>query len=233
MCVGYPDSSKSNVINYVLKVKLLSCTSKCSRCNNLLKERRSIFFIDMSEQLDNQSTSSKVRSIGQNFRIIGWISFVLQLVLGVVSSLLLLVFTIRPPGSPPSSAETGFGVFLAICGIVALGISIYLAFRCKNIGRKLQSSNPNNRPRKNETVKTLQLALTVNLVGMLLTLLGAQAIVGSLVFKAARQAGVPFANPNAFITAQDMFVVQANANTITAHFVGVVASIWLLNRITR
>ena len=187
----------------------------------------------MSEQLDNQSTSSKVRSIGQNFRIIGWISFVLQLVLGIVSSLLLLVFTIRPPGTPSSSAETGFGVFLAICGIVALGISIYLAFRCKNIGRQLQSTNATNRPRKNETVKTLQLALSVNLVGMLLTLLGAQAIVGSLVFKAARQAGVPFANPNAFITAQDMFVVQANANTITAHFVGLVASIWLLNRITR
>lgn len=187
----------------------------------------------MSEQLDNQSTSSKLRFIGQNFRIIGWISFVLQLVLGIVSSLLLLVFTIRPPGTPSSSAETGFGVFLAICGIVALGISVYLAFRCKNIGRQLQSTNTNNRPRKNETVKTLQLALTVNLVGMLLTLLGAQAIVGSLVFKAARQAGVPFSNPNAFITAQDMFVVQANANTITAHFVGLVASIWLLNRITR
>ncbi|MDY6897411.1 MAG: DUF3611 family protein [Cyanobacteriota bacterium] len=186
----------------------------------------------MSEQLDNPS-SSKVRSIGQNFRIIGWISFVLQLVLGIVSSLLLLVFTIRPPGTPSSSAETGFGVFLAVCGIVALGISIYLAFRCKNIGRQLQSSNPSNRPRKNETVKTLQLALVVNLVGMLLTLLGAQAIVGSLVFKAARQVGVPFTNTSSFITAQDMFVVQANANTITAHFVGLAASIWLLNRITK
>lgn len=186
----------------------------------------------MSEQLDN-SSSSKIRSIGQNFRITGWISFVLQLVLGVVSSMLLLVFTIRPPGSPSSSAETGFGVFLAICGIVALGISVYLAFRCKNIGRQLQSTNPSNRPRKNDTVKTLQLALSVNLVGMLLTLLGAQAIVGSLVFKAARQVGTPFTNTSAFITAQDMFVVQANANTITAHFVGLAASIWLLNRITR
>ena len=188
----------------------------------------------MSEQLDNQSNLSKLRSIGQNFRIIGWISFVLQLVLGVVSGLLLLVFTIRPPVTPSSSAETGFGVFLAICGIVALGISAYLAFRCKNIGRQLQSTNASNRPRKIETVKTLQLSLIVNLVGMFLTILGAQAIVGSLVFKAAGQPGaVPFANPNAFITAQDMFVVQANANTILAHYVGVVASIWLLNRITR
>ncbi|MGD1910163.1 MAG: DUF3611 family protein [Rivularia sp. (in: cyanobacteria)] len=191
----------------------------------------------MSEQLDNQSSSSKVRSIGQNFRITGWISFVLQLVLGVVSALLLLVFVIfgRGVASPSSNANTGFGVFLAICGLVTLGISIYLAFRCKNIGRQLQSTNPSNRPRKNETVKTLQLALTVNFVGMLLTLLGAQATIGLLLVKVSSSQAVTtlgVVDPNR-ITAQDLFAVQANTNTITAHFVGLVASIWLLNRITR
>lgn len=190
----------------------------------------------MSEQLDNPS-SSKVRSIGQNFRITGWISFVLQLVLGVVSALLLLVFVIfgRNVASPSSTANTGLGVFLAICGLVTLAISVYLAFRCKNIGRQLQSTNPNNRPRKIETVKTLQLALTVNFVGMLLTLLGAQATIGLLLVKvSSSQAGtiVGGVDPNR-ITAQDLFAVQANTNTITAHFVGLVASIWLLNRITR
>ncbi len=190
----------------------------------------------MSEQLDNQSTSSKVRSIGQNFRFTGWISFVLQLVLGVVSSLLLLVFVVfRPPGTTSNNPETNFGIFLAICGLVALGVSIYLAFRCKNIGRQLQSNNPNNRPRKIETVKVLQLALIVNLAGMLLTLLGAQAIVGSLVVKAVSSPAATnqFFDPTRIISGQDMFVVQANTNTITAHFAGLVASIWLLNRITR
>lgn len=191
----------------------------------------------MSEQLDNQSSSSKVRSIGQNFRITGWISFVLQLVLGVVSALLLLVFVIfgRGVASPSSTANTGLGVFLAICGLVTLGISIYLAFRCKNIGRQLQSTNPSNRPRKNETVKTLQLALTVNFVGMLLTLLGAQATIGLLLVKVSSSQAITTlggVDPNR-ITAQDLFAVQANTNTITAHFVGLVASIWLLNRITR
>lgn len=188
----------------------------------------------MSEQLDNPS-SSKVRSIGQNFRITGWISFILQLVLGVVSALLLLVFVIFGGNRGASTANTGVGVFLAICGLVTLGISVYLAFRCKNIGRQLQSTNPNNRPRKIETVKTLQLALTVNFVGMLLTLLGAQATIGLLLVKvSSSQAGtiVGGVDPNR-ITAQDLFAVQANTNTITAHFVGLVGSIWLLNRITR
>lgn len=186
----------------------------------------------MSEQLDNPS-SSKVRSIGQNFRITGWISFVFQLILGVVSALLLLIFG-RNVESPSSTANTDLGVFLAICGLVTLGISIYLAFRCKNIGRQLQSTNPSNRPRKIETVKTLQLALIVNLVGMLLTLLGAQATIGLLLVKVSSQAGtiVGAVDPNR-ITGQDLFAVQANTNTITAHFVGLVGSIWLLNRITK
>ncbi len=205
-----------------------------TKCNNFVKERLSNFFIDMSEQLDNQS-SSKVRFIGQNFRITGWISFILQLVLGVVSALLLLVFVIFSPRTriPSNSAETGFGVFLAICGLVALGISIYLAFRCKNIGRQLQSTNPSNRPRKVETVKVLQLALIINLVGMLLTLLGAQATIGLLLVKVSSSQPIATQiDPNR-ITAQDLFAVQANTNIITAHFVGLIASSWLLNRITR
>lgn len=205
-----------------------------TKCNNFVKERLSIFFIDMSEQLDNQS-SSKVRFIGQNFRITGWISFILQLVLGVVSALLLLVFVIFSPRTriPSNSGETGFGVFLAICGLVALGISIYLAFRCKNIGRQLQSTNPSKRPRKVETVKVLQLALIINLVGMLLTLLGAQATIGLLLVKVSSSQPIATQiDPNR-ITAQDLFAVQANTNIITAHFVGLIASSWLLNRITR
>lgn len=205
-----------------------------TKCNNFVKERLSIFFIDMSEQLDNQS-SSKVRFIGQNFRITGWISFILQLVLGVVSALLLLVFVIFSPRTriPSNSGETSFGVFLAICGLVALGISIYLAFRCKNIGRQLQSTNPSNRPRKVETVKVLQLALIINLVGMLLTLLGAQATIGLLLVKVSSSQPIATQiDPNR-ITAQDLFAVQANTNIITAHFVGLIASSWLLNRITR
>ena len=70
---------------------------------------------------------------------------------------------------------------------------------------------------------------------MLLTLLGAQATIGLLlVIVSSSQAGaiVGGVDPNR-ITAQDLFAVQANTNTITAHFVGLVASIWLLYRISR
>jgi hypothetical protein len=184
-----------------------------------------------------ETPSSNLRAIAQNFRLTGWISFWIQLVLGVVSGVILLLFAIssQRPGSPGNNPGTGFGTFLAICGLIGLGAGIYLAFRYTRIGNQLQSSNPSNRPRKNETVQVLRLGLWINLAGILVTLFGAQAIVGTLAARAITQTQFFFAaqNNQPFISGLDMFVVQANINTISAHFAGLLASLWLINRISK
>ncbi len=187
--------------------------------------------------VDSQSSSSKRRAIAQTFRLSGWISFWAQLVLGVVSAVILLANSIfgRRADSPNSNPGTGFGIFLAVCGLITLAVGIYIGFRYARIGRQLESSNPINHPSKLETVQVLRLGLIVNLVGMLLTLFGAQAIVGSFTLRALSQGQFifsPQAN-QAIISGLDMFVVLANIQTVTAHFTGLIASIWLLNRITR
>ena len=191
----------------------------------------------MSQNQDITSSSSTIRVIGQKFRLIGWISFWIQLVLGVVSGVILLLFAIssQRPGSAGNNAGAGFGTFLAICGLVTLGVGIYLAFRYTRLGAQLLSANPNNRPRKSETVQVLRLGVMVNLVGILLTLLGAQAIVGTLAARAITQTQFIFSpqGNQPFISGLDMFVVQANTNTVMAHFGGLIASLWLLNRINK
>jgi hypothetical protein len=187
---------------------------------------------------DSKSPPATLQQIAKAFRIIGWIGFWAQLVLGVVSAVIVLVYTTfgQRPGSP-NNPGNGFGIFLAICGLVTLGVSIYLAFRYTRLGNQLQSSNPNNRPRKIETVQVLRLGVIVSLVGILLTLLGAQAIVGTLTARAISQPGfgaypLP-GTQSTLISGLDMLVVQANTNTVTAHFAGLLASLWLLNRINR
>ncbi|WP_414526692.1 DUF3611 family protein [Nodularia chucula] len=189
----------------------------------------------MSENPDSPSSSSNLRTIAKTFRLTGWISFWIQLVLGVVSAIIVLLFAIfsqRTDGS--NNPGAGFGVFLAICGIVILGGGIYLAFRYTRIGNQLESSNPSNRPRKSETLQVLRLGLWINLVGMLVTLLGSQAIVGTLVARSISTQTITtqLIDPNR-VTGLDMLVVQANINTVSAHFAGLAVSIWLLSRITR
>jgi hypothetical protein len=80
----------------------------------------------------------------------------------------------------PSNQGTGFGIFFAICGLVTLGVGAYFAFRYTRISRELLLTNGAGRPSKADTLQIIRLGLIVNLVGMLLTILGAQAIVGSI-----------------------------------------------------
>ncbi|MBW4644427.1 MAG: DUF3611 family protein [Goleter apudmare HA4340-LM2] len=191
----------------------------------------------MSQDRDAPPSASALRAIGQTFRLTGWISFWIQLVLGVVSGIIVLLFAVfsQRAGSPSNNPGTGFGVFLAVCGLIVLGGGIYLAYRYARIGNQLLSANPNNRPRKSESVQVLRLGLWINLGGTLVTLLGAQAIVGTLVARSISPQAITtqIFDPTRIISGLDMLVVQANINTVSAHFAGLVASLWLLNRVTR
>jgi len=191
----------------------------------------------MSNKSDEQSIPAAIRQIAGNFRLAGWISFWLQLVLGVISIVVLLLFIVFSRTSTPNNNSgnpgTNFGVFLAICGIVSLAVGVYMAFRYVTIGRQLLSSNPNLRPRKAEAVPVLRIGLMVNLAGMLLTILGAWAIVGSLAARSISQVQTPYADPNRLISSLDILAVQANINTIAGHFAGIVVALWLLDRISR
>ncbi|MBW4633195.1 MAG: DUF3611 family protein [Iphinoe sp. HA4291-MV1] len=187
------------------------------------------------------SDSSTLRAIAQTFRLTGWISFWIQLVLGVVSGVILLfaVFSQRAGNTSSNNPGTGFGAFFAVAGLIGLAVGIYLAFRYTRLGLRLESSNLNNRPRKVETVQVVRFAVMVHLVGILLTLFGAQAIVGTLLTKSLTLPQVggggvyTQVDPSRIIQSLDIFVVQANTNTVTAHFAGLVASIWLLYRISK
>lgn len=192
----------------------------------------------MLERPDSKPTST-IQEIAQTFRLTGWISFWAQLVLGVVAAVILGFASLSRDVATGQqrSVGTGLGIFFAVVAVIALGASLFWAFRYTRISRQLQSSNPNNRPRKADTIQLLRLGLSINLVGLLVGLIGAQAIVGALVAKSLTlpQAGVGVyqIDPSRIIRPLDIFVVQANTNTVAAHFAGLMGSLWLLNRVNR
>lgn len=190
----------------------------------------------MLERPDSKSTST-IQEIAQAFRLTGWISFWAQLVLGVVAAVVLGFASFsRDVSTGQKNVGTGLGIFFAVIAVIALGASIFWAFRYIRISKQLQSSNPNNRPRKADTIQLLRLGLSINLVGLLVGLIGAQAIVGALLAKALTLpggVGVFQIDPSRIIRPLDIFVVQANTNTVAAHFAGLLGSLWLLNRVSR
>ena len=174
-----------------------------------------------------------VQRVSTDLKLAGNIGFWFQLVLGVVSAVILLL---AGAGSQDqASSGIGFGLFSAACGLVALAIAIYFSFRYTGIAKQLRDPDPAKRPNKIDTIKVIKIGLMVNLTGMLLTIVGAEAIVGIVLDKSLKNPPGALANldPSNLVNSIDLLVIQANTNTIFAHFAGIISSLTLLNRISR
>ncbi|MBE9097747.1 DUF3611 family protein [Tychonema sp. LEGE 07203] len=193
----------------------------------------------MTNQLDTDKLPAAVQRVAIALRTAGWICFWVQLVLAVVAAIILLFaipFAIprATVAAGSTSAGTGGGVFFAICGLAVLCYSVYRAWSFTRLSRQLRSPAGAVRPKKADTIKQVQLTLIANLSGMLLTLIGAEAISGTLLAKSLAQpqalfgAAVDFSR---FIQPLDIFVVLANTHATVAHFVGIIGALWLLDRI--
>lgn len=193
----------------------------------------------MQQQPNSTTLPPALQRIASMLRLSGWVTFWLQLALGVIALVLLAVFAVSRGSSAVNEqgsggGGTGFGIFCALCGLVTLAVGIYLAFRYIRFAAQLRAANTGKRPSKAETLQLLKLGLITNLVGMLFTILGSGAIVGSLLTAAleAPQSGDLF-EARRYVNPVDLFGVQANIITVSAHFIGIIAAIWLYSRVNR
>jgi hypothetical protein len=184
---------------------------------------------------DNSDVSPNVLRVVLAFRRWGWASFWTQVVLCVVSSVVLLQLvllkapTTNTPTGADSNPATLPGLSFAWAGIAVLGASIFWNFRYTQMAKKLRSPD---RPTKTQTVFLIKIGIIINLVGMLITLVGAASIVGALTLRSQQGVFAGAGNFNLTIQPLDFQIIQASFNIIFAHFVGLVASLWLLNRAT-
>ena len=197
----------------------------------------------MPNNLDPQASEPKalpptLKRVIPAFRMGGWISFWVQLVLAVVAALIFLFAVLyersgaRGGGGNPG---TGAGIFFAVAGLIALGASIYWAFRYTRLSQQLAAPKP-MRPKPQDAIQVLRIGIMVNIAGMSLSLLAAEAITGILVGKALQPQRGMFRTDislDDFIQPLDMFVVLANTHTIVAHFIGLVTALLLIDWINR
>ncbi|PZV11586.1 MAG: hypothetical protein DCF20_19185 [Pseudanabaena sp.] len=187
---------------------------------------------------DNSDVSPNVLRVVLSFRRWGWTAFWAQVVLCVVSSVVLLQLFLFPRGGT-SAVPTGIdsnpaslpGLSFAWVGVAVLGASIFWNFRYTQMAKKLRSPD---RPTKSQTIFQIKIGLIINLIGMFVTLLGAFAIIGALTLRSGQGQTVIVGGGgiNPLIQPLDFQVIQASFNIIFAHFVGLVSSLWLLNRAT-
>lgn len=167
-----------------------------------------------------------IRRISKNFRMAGWVSLWAQAIIGVTSSLLFVIDALE---SDTRLSNAGSGLFAAL-GLVAAFVSAFWGFRYVLLGRKLRTSNPDLRPKPKDAARIVRIGTLISMVGMLMTILGGSAVVGSLWLRSLRQLSTSVAiiqDTSAFINAADIAVVFSVVNTMVAHYVGLCVSLWL------
>lgn len=187
-------------------------------------------------------TSRQLERTANVLRLTEWLLFWVQLGLAIASGIMLVfaasgrnfsqAVTTPVPGAVRTWQGTtpglGIGIFWAVCGIIALFVSLYFAFRLTRLARRLRHPNPTVHPRRADVVRLLRLGTIVSLVGLLLAIIGGGATLSVLLVKSiAVPQGVAVYNPTRLIRPLDIFVAMANMNAIAAHFVGMATSLGL------
>ena len=178
----------------------------------------------MPDRLDFQQLSSGLRRMG-------WIRFWSQLVLGTVV-LGVLVFAAIGGSTVRDAARSvglGTGISLTTLAFLVLLFSLWQSWLVVRTGRAIDSPA---RPSRGETARRIKRSLLADLLGLVLALLGYQALAGPLFIQAASQTpGVQV--DNLPITATEIVVVLGNAQVLFAHLIGLCCSLWLLQRVYR
>jgi Protein of unknown function (DUF3611) len=165
------------------------------------------------------------------FRLFSRFSFWIQLFFGAVSGIVLLFAMLgRNMSEQTNNAGIGFGVFLAIVGILLLCFRIFWDFRYRLLGRLLHAENSQVYPSKEHITHTLRIGLISSLVGVLIAFVASEETVAVVLAKTLSQPQAMAAYaPENVIRSLDIFVTLANVNLIGAHFFGAVTSLGLLN----
>ena len=177
--------------------------------------------------------------LAKAFLRLGWISFWLQLALGIIP-VLLLIFATLFRGVRTDGPGTTTEVSLAYTSMLFLLFSLVWSFRYTRLGRAF--FNPQHRPTPALLSRVLRVGLIGNLLGMICTMLVAMGAVGGMLFAALSlpQGAIPtLGSPQLsavgrhWIVPLDVVWLQALLNNMTAQLVGLIVSLFLLNRLSQ
>ncbi|MBE9030829.1 DUF3611 family protein [filamentous cyanobacterium LEGE 11480] len=192
------------------------------------------------ERFEESGISPALRKSSLMLRRFSWLNFWIQIILGLVALLMTLftvgrnVFGQGETGAPRAAGLTETSVLL----FLSLAVQIYMAFRafqCVQTGRRLRQEDPNQRPRKGQTIDFLWRTTLFTFGGLGLAILSAQAVGGILLGRSFASIGAPYSPALAVqvIEPLDIFLVLANVHVITAHSLGLAITLFLLNRLDR
>jgi hypothetical protein len=177
-----------------------------------------------------------VKDAGLLTRRLSWLSWWSQLILTTVSAV-TLVFArnvIRQSHPSIAAANSLPNFVLAGGGIVAGYASLFWTWASRRLARRLLRKPTSRIQSANMLRRTIKVGLTLNIIGMLFTIVGAEQIVGALAIKVLTTSRtLALDQSGSLLQPLDILVVQANTNTLFSHFTSLVALLYLSQQLCK
>lgn len=160
-----------------------------------------------------------------------WFAWWAQIILSVVSTVTLTFANAARANANPLMG----GLVLSAAGVLCGYVSTFWMWGYKGFSKRLLRTDVDRVQLATQARRSLRLGITINLIGMGLTLLSAEQTIGVLASKALTQGLAPGAGQfgqslaNA-IQPIDLLILQANTNTLVSLYIGLCTSLWLRQR---
>ena len=171
------------------------------------------------------------------------VSWWLQVILVTVSGVTLF-FANAVTETKANMGAFSSGLFFSSAGLMLAFVSIFWTWSYSRFATniRLRAIDSINLPIRLK--KKFRVGIVINLLGTCLTLISAEQIVGLLIARVLSVQGIQttFAGATGTLAQQygiasqairplDIFIVQANTNTLVAHFGSLVTTLWLHSRL--
>ena len=184
----------------------------------------------MADRLDLQLLSLGLRRMA-------WIRFWIQTALGIVVMGVLAFNNVGGSLSRNADRALGLspGLSLTTLSFLVLLFSLWQGWLVVRLGRALGSQA---RPSRGEASRLIKRGLIADLLGLVFAAVGYQSLAGALFVQASQQTpgiaiGGSGLRENLAITSLEMLSVLSNTQVLFAHLIGLLFSLWFLQRIYR
>ena len=184
----------------------------------------------MADRFDLQLLSLGLRRMA-------WIRFWIQTALGIVVMGVLAFNNVGGSLSRNADRALGLspGLSLTTLSFLVLLFSLWQGWLVVRLGRALGSPA---RPSRGEASRLIKRGLIADLLGLVFAAVGYQSLAGALFVQASQQTpgiaiGGSGLRENLAITSLEMLSVLSNTQVLFAHLIGLLFSLWFLQRIFR
>ena len=190
------------------------------------------------KELSGQQQPDDPGSLAKRFRNLGWLGFWIQLAL-IAIPVILLIYLLFFSG-PESAQRRGIDLsnYLSNGSLLVMVFTTFWFFRYTRLAKQIV--DPELCPPQSSIIRTLWVGLWAGFLGIMFSMLLMLSAVGRLLFvlMANPQTGLqiaptPGGDPSLSVSAMDAVSLTALLSILTAEFIVLAFSLWLLFRVTR